>query len=79
MEYLVTVILMTGIFGVQKLADIISGEAGSISLSTRSMSVMFAAFGFQFCWSFVSVYLLTINMRILGLLYVTKKEKLGWF
>jgi len=27
----------------------------------------------------MSVYLLTVNMRILGLLYVTKKQKLGWF
>jgi hypothetical protein len=27
----------------------------------------------------VSVYLLTVSMRILGLLYVTNKQKFGWF
>jgi hypothetical protein len=42
------------------------------------MSVMFIAIGFRMIWSFISVYLLTVNMRILGLLYATQKEKLGW-
>ena len=43
------------------------------------MSSLFIAFGIQLAWTFVSMYLLTINMRILGLLYLTKKDKLGWF
>jgi hypothetical protein len=29
-------------------------------------------------WSLVSVYLLTVTTRILGLLYRTQKDKLGW-
>ncbi len=78
-EYIVTVILMTSIFGVQGLGDIIAGGAGSVSLTTRSMSTLFMAFGFQAVWSFLSVYLLSVNMRILGLLYVAKKEVLEWF
>ncbi len=78
-EYIVTVILMTSIFGVQKLGDMIAGGAGSVSLTTRSMSTMFMAFGFQAVWSFLSVYLLSVNMRILGLLYVAKKDVLEWF
>jgi hypothetical protein len=40
---------------------------------------MFLSFGIRIIWSFVSVYLLTVNMRILGLLYLTQKEKLGWY
>jgi len=43
------------------------------------MSTMFMAFGLQAVWSLVSVYLLTLSMRILGLLYVTNKQKFGWF
>ncbi len=78
-EYIVTVILMTSIFGVQRLGDMIAGGAGSVSLTTRSMSTLFMAFGFQAVWSFLSVYLLSVNMRILGLLYVAKKEVLEWF
>ena len=42
------------------------------------MTVMFIAIAFQMIWSFISVYLLTVNSHILGLLYVTQKEKLGW-
>ncbi|HKI68916.1 MAG TPA: hypothetical protein VKA67_04965, partial [Verrucomicrobiae bacterium] len=30
-------------------------------------------------FSFISLYLLTVEMRILGLLYWTKKAELGWF
>ena len=29
-------------------------------------------------WSLTSVYLMTVSIRILGLLYLTQKEKLGW-
>jgi len=29
--------------------------------------------------SFLSLYWLTVEMRIIGLLYYTNKEKLGWF
>ena len=77
--YLVTVILMTSIFGIQRLGDMISSGAGSVSLSTTSMSVMFMAFGLKVLWNFFSVYLLTVNMRILGVLYVAEKDKLAWF
>jgi hypothetical protein len=37
------------------------------------------SFGIRIIWSFISVYLLTVNTRILGLLYLTQKEKLAWF
>jgi hypothetical protein len=35
--------------------------------------------GAQAFWSLVSLYLLTVGMRILGLLYVAKKDQLGWY
>ena len=77
--YLVTVILFAGIFGVQQIGKLVSGAAGSVSFTTTSMTVMFGAFAIQMVWSFISVYLLTVNMRILGLLYATQNEKLAWF
>jgi hypothetical protein len=43
------------------------------------MSVLFLTFGLRAGWGLASVYLLTVSMRILGLLYVTNKEKFGWF
>jgi len=31
------------------------------------------------CWNFVALYLLAVNMRILGLVYMTRKRRFGWF
>jgi hypothetical protein len=77
--YIVTALLLVAIFGIRQLGDIISGMAGSVSLSTHDMSALFLSFGVQMIWAFISVYLLTVNMRILGLLYNAKKEELEWF
>jgi hypothetical protein len=79
LEYIVAVVVMGSIFGVQQLGDLVAGGAGSLVFTTRSMSTMFMALGFQAVWSFLSVYLLTVNTRILGLLYVAKKDQLNWF
>jgi hypothetical protein len=78
-EYLVAAILLTGVFGVRLLGDSVAGGMEHVSLTTRKMSTLFMSFGVRAIWSFASVYLLTISMRILGLLYVTKKHKFGWF
>lgn len=78
-QYLITVILFGAIFGVQQIGNIVSGAAGSVAFSTTSLSVMFLSFGISILWSFMKVYLLTVNTRILGLLYLTQKDKLGWF
>jgi hypothetical protein len=36
-------------------------------------------FGVRLVWNFLALYLLAVNMRILGLLYVAKKRRFGWF
>jgi pSer/pThr/pTyr-binding forkhead associated (FHA) protein len=78
-QYIVTVVLFAAIFGVQGIGNLVSGTAGSVAFTTTDMSVMFIAFAVKMIWSFTSVYLLTLNMRIMGLLYLTQKEKLGWY
>jgi hypothetical protein len=78
-QYIVTVIMFAAIFGVQQIGNIVSSTAGSVAFTTTEMSTMFIAFGIQLVWSLVKVYLLTVNMRIMGLLYLTQKEKLGWY
>lgn len=77
--YLVAAILLTGVFGLRFLGDSIADHAAGVGLRTRDMSTLFMTFGIRAFWSFASVYLLTVNMRILGLLYVSKKHKFGWF
>jgi hypothetical protein len=78
LEYIVAAILVAGVFGVRWLGDAVSGEMGGKALRTESMSEMFLLFGMRMLWAFFSVYLLTVTMRILGLLYLTKRERLGW-
>jgi hypothetical protein len=78
-EYLVTALLLTAIFGLRLIGDEYAGKMGWVILRTRRMDRLFMSFGVRALWSFGSIYLLTVNMRILGLLYVTKKHRLGWF
>ena len=78
LEYLVAAILVVGMFGVRFLGDRISSEMGVQAFQTRSMSEMLMLFGLRALWAFLSVYLLTVTMRILGLLYLIKRDRLGW-
>jgi hypothetical protein len=78
-EYVVVAVLLTAIFALRTLGDEYSSQMGRVSLTTRHMDRLFMAFGVRALWSFASIYLLAVTMRILGLLYVTKKHKLGWF
>jgi hypothetical protein len=48
-------------------------------MSTKDMSVLFVAMAIKVGWALISAYLLTVNMRILGLLYISKKQQFGWF
>ena len=77
--YLVTTLVVIGIFTLRQFGDVAAAFAGAQGYSTRSMSTMFMAFGVRAVWSLLSVYLLTVSMRTLGLLYVTNKHKFGWF
>jgi len=77
--YLVTCMVVIGVYLVRLLGDALAGGAQSVGYHTRDMSVMFLTFGVRAVWSLVRVYLLTVSMRTLGLLYVTNKHKFGWF
>jgi len=77
--YLVTVVVVLGVMGMRILGDIISGAAGMVGIATRSMSTLFITFGIRAFWQLLSMYLLTVSMRTLGLLYSCNKQKFGWF
>ncbi len=77
--YLVTTIVVIGIFVLRQFGWAAASVAGVTSHATRDMSVLFLTFGLRAVWSLVSVYLLTVSMRTLGLLYVTNKPRFGWF
>jgi hypothetical protein len=79
LAYLVTTLVVIGLFALRRFGDIASFLAQGTSYSTRDMSTLFLSFGLRALWCLVSVYLLTVSMRTLGLLYVTNKQKIGWF
>jgi hypothetical protein len=78
-QYMITAMLLLAVFGIRRLGGILSSGAGSVSMTTKDMSVFFLSIGFKGLWALVNVYLLTVTMRILGLFYNSSKDKLGWF
>ncbi len=78
-EYFVTVILMGAVMGARVAGGTMVALMTGGAVMTHNMSVLLISFAVRAVWSFVVVYLLTINMRLLGILYLTKKDRLGWF
>ena len=79
LKYSITVVLLLGVFGIRQLGSLISGGAGAVAWRTHDQNTFLAALAIQAVWALLSVYLLTANMRILGLFYNASKQKLGWF
>ncbi len=78
-HYLIASALLMSVFGIRKLAGAISSGAEGVMLTTRDRSDLFLSMGIQAGAAFLSIYLLIVSVRILGLLYNANKEKLGWF
>src|ERR1051326_1070595 len=79
LEYIVTVVLMGAILALYNSGDTLIGAIFKKGLTTHNMSKLFGFLGAWAFWLFFQLYLLAVNMRILGLLYVSKKRKFGWF
>jgi pSer/pThr/pTyr-binding forkhead associated (FHA) protein len=79
LEYTIAVVVMGIVLGMRLGGQFVLEMIFGHSITTHSMGELFAMFGARSLWQFVAVYLLAVNMRILGLLYVAKKDRLGWF
>jgi len=78
-EYGITVLFLLAVYGISIVGDMLSGTAGNNMMMTKDMSTLFASIGIKCAVGLVSVYLLCVTMRILGLFYNASKQKLGWF
>jgi hypothetical protein len=78
LEYFVTILLLGVVFGLRPLGDMLLRFAFPLGFSTHSMAELFAFLGANAFWGVMSFYLLIVAVHILGLLYVSKKDKLGW-
>ena len=79
LEYLVILVLTGVIFAVRHSGDMALGFLSLGTIAAPSLTRPLLLFGAQAFWTFAQLYLLTVNVRMLGLLYVTNKEKLEWF
>lgn len=78
LEYIVTLILLAAVFALRGLGDSVLPALFPRGLATHSMTKLLAYLGAEAFWSVVCLYLLTVGVHILGLLYVSKKERFGW-
>jgi hypothetical protein len=78
-EYLVAVVMMAIILALYNSGSTVIDAIFPRGLLTHSIGKMFGYLGAWAFWYFFQLYLLAVNMRILGLLYLTKKRKLAWF
>lgn len=79
LEYLVVLVVTGIIFAFRISGSVALPVLFPRSIATHSIPTLLLMFGAKAIWSFVQLYFLTVNVRILGLLYLTKKEKFGWF
>jgi hypothetical protein len=77
-QYVVAVLIIFAVYGVRLLGSNLMEDAKGVTFTTTEMSVLFLSLGGRMLWSLFSVYLMTVSVRILGLLYLTQKHKLGW-
>lgn len=78
LEYIVTVAILAAVVVFTKVGDILMIVLFPKGMLTQSIGELIAMFAVKFVWGLISLYLLTVNTRILGLLYLCKKDKLGW-
>lgn len=77
-EYAVTVIILAAVMLFTRAGDSLVAYMFPKGMMTQSIPELLEMFGVKFFWSLVDIYLLAVNTRILGLLYLCNKDKLGW-
>jgi len=78
LEYIVTLILLAAVLATRWLGDAVLPALFPRGLSTHSMPKLIAFLAAQAFWSVACLYLLTVAVHILGVLYVSKREQFGW-
>jgi hypothetical protein len=67
LQYLLTVLLLAGVLALRWKGETVLEHLLPLPFLARSI------------FGFAGLYLLTVEMRILGLLYLANKDQLGWF
>jgi hypothetical protein len=78
LAYLVTLVVLALLLAVRGYGGEVILENFPRGLSTHSTNQLVGYLASQAAWTLLSLYLLTVSARILGLLYHTKSHKFGW-
>jgi hypothetical protein len=77
-QYVATLTLLAAAFGFRYGASVLIDKLFPESWTTESMAQLIGLIGMLLLTSSVTVYLLMVGIHLLGLVYVTKKDSLGW-
>jgi hypothetical protein len=78
LEYLVTLIVVAVLVVLGAVGDGLLEGLFPRGLTTHSMSKLFGYLAVKAFWGVTNIYLMVVIVRILGLLYLTRKQKLAW-
>lgn len=79
LQYAVAAVLVIGVFWLREAGATLVAWVAAQKLLGGSAGELVLMMTARLLWAFIGMYLLTVSMRVLGLLYLTNKEKLGWF
>ena len=79
LEYLATLGLLAVVAVMATLGDGMMFYVIGQGLSTSSIKKFFLMIGLFVALVVFGFYLITVSVRVLGLLFVTMREKLGWY
>jgi hypothetical protein len=77
-EYLITCTVLGVVVALPPIGDVLIAFMFPRGLSTRDMGMMFGYLASIVFWKLFALYLLVVGVRILGLLFRCKRDKLGW-
>jgi hypothetical protein len=78
LEYLFSLLVFGAVWGVYTGGNFLVHQVLPEGLSTKSMGQLVAWMGATAFLSFLVLYLLIVGVHILGLMYLSRKTKLGW-
>jgi hypothetical protein len=78
LEYFVTCLVLGLVVALPPIGDFLLDWMFPAGLHSRDMGMMFGYLASIIFWRLFGLYLLVVGVRILGLLFRCKREKLGW-
>ena len=77
-EYLLTLVLLAVVVGFRLLSQFVIAQAFPEGMTTQSIGKLLGMLSSMAFSGFAALYLVIVTVHVLGLIFVTRKQKLGW-